>query len=242
MAIARHAAALNSVAEKIALIEVRRSEVALAKNAVAESTIVAPFDGIIEERLTAEGAYVSTGDPVVEMVRCDKVRFLGAVPEKQSHLVAIGQNVEVHIRNEPQPRVVQITRLRPLIDAAPRALLFEADISNPDMLLQPGLFAEADVVVDPNFQSIVVPESAIVEFAGIEKVWRVQGNEAKETLVRTGPRRDGQVVVLSGLAAGDTVVTEGASARTGKVRIGEVPATPPTSTTSDVRAPARAPS
>lgn len=238
VAIARHAAALNSVAEKIALIEVRRSEVALAKNAVAESTIIAPFAGIIEQRMTAEGAYVSTGDPVVKMVRCDKVRYVGAVPEKQSHLVQIGQEVELHIRNEPQPRIVQVSRLRPLIDVAARALLFEADVANPDMLLQPGLFAEADVVVDPNFQSVVVPESAIVEFAGVEKVWRVQGNEAKETLVRTGLRRDGQVVVLSGVVAGDTIVTDGTQAQSGKVRIDNSPAAAPTSTQTPVTNPA----
>ena len=196
VAVARHAAALNAVAEKLALIEVRRSEVDLAKNAVTESTIYAPFDGLIEERSTAAGAYISAGDPVVSMVRTDKVRFLGAVPEKQSHLVRVGQQVLIRFEQLDEPTVVEISRLRPQIDSTSRALMFEADIANPELLLRPGAFASADVMVDPGSQAIVVPETAVTQFAGVEKVWRVIDGEAKEVAVRTGGRREGQVVVF----------------------------------------------
>ena len=242
VAVARHAAALNAVAEKLALIEVRRSEVALAKNAVEESTIIAPFDGIVQQRMTAAGAYVTTGDPVVSMVRVDRVRFLGGVPEKQSELIRVGQDVEIHIRQEEQPRIVQISRLRPLLDEASRALMFEADIANPELQLQPGMFAEADVVVDPNVESVVVPATAIVEFAGVEKVWRVVDGEAQEAPVRTGLRREGQVVVLEGIAVGDTVVTHGSAARAGKVRIENGPIVPASTSASDSSIPAATPS
>jgi RND family efflux transporter MFP subunit len=224
VAVARYAASLNSVGEKIALIQVRRSEVELAKNAVAESTIFAPFDGIVEERNTAAGAYVKTGDPVVSMVRCDRVRFLGAVPEKQAHLVTLGQEVHIHLRNEPQPRAVQVSRLRPQIDPASRALMFEADIENADFRLQPGLFAEADLVVDATAQAVVVPESAVVEFAGVEKVWRVVDGVAQEAVIRTGDKRGGQVLVSSGVEPGDVIVTQGAQGRAGKIQIATAPA------------------
>jgi membrane fusion protein, multidrug efflux system len=219
VAAAKHAAALNAVAEKIALIEVRRSEVAVAQNAVAESTIVAPFDGVIQERSTAAGAYVRTGDPVVSIARCDRVRLLAAVPEKQAHLIEVGQKVHIRVASEDQPIVVEVSRLRPLIDPTSRALMFEADVPNPDCQLKPGLFARADVVVDPQAQSVVIPESAVVEFAGIEKVWRIVDGEAQETVVQTGPRRNDHVVVLSGVNAGDAVITDGTQARTGKVKI-----------------------
>jgi RND family efflux transporter MFP subunit len=219
VAVARHAAALNAVAEKLALIEVRRSEVDLAKNAVTESTIYAPFDGLIEERSTAAGAYISAGDPVVSMVRTDKVRFLGAVPEKQSHLVRAGQQVLVHFEQYDEPISVEISRLRPQIDPTSRALMFEADIANAELILRPGAFASASVVVDPSSQSIVVPETAVTQFAGVEKVWRVVNGEAKEVAIRTGGRREGQVVVIAGLEVGDEVIVDGALGAPGKVRV-----------------------
>jgi RND family efflux transporter MFP subunit len=216
---ARYRAALNAVAEKLALIEVRRSELELAKNALAESTVVAPFDGLIEQRSTAAGAYISAGDPVVSMVRTDTVRFLGAVPEKQAHRIRTGQQVLINLEYSDQPIVAQISRLRPQIDSSSRALMFEADVENADLSLRPGAFASASVVVDPKAEAVVVPETAITQFAGVEKVWRVVDGEAKEVAIRTGARRDGQVVVFSGIGAGDSIITNASEGRAGKVQI-----------------------
>lgn len=224
VAVARHAAALNAVAEKLALIDVRRSEVALAKNALAEATIYAPFDGIIEERLSAAGGYVQAGDPVVRMLRTDRVRFLGSAPEKQADLIRVGQDIEIRVGNEQEARTAKITRLRPQIDPNSRALMFEADVENSDLVLRPGLFAEADVVVDAEAQVVVLPETAVSEFAGIEKVLRIESGQAKEVVVRTGPRRDGKVAVISGIAAGDQVVDKVAGVHAGPVQIESPPA------------------
>jgi RND family efflux transporter MFP subunit len=221
VASARHAAAINAFAEKLALIDVRRAEVDVAKNALQESTIVAPFSGLIQQRMSAAGAYVREGDPVVNLVRCDRVRFVGAVPEKDAHRVQLGQQVQLEIRNEPGLRTVTITRFRPLIDPMSRALIFEADLQNPECKLRPGLFAEGDVIVEPDATAIVVPNSALAEFAGIEKVWRVVDGKAEEVVVETGERRDNDVVVLSGIEAGDTVVTDATKASAGEVTVAQ---------------------
>lgn len=208
VAAARHAASLNALAEKIALIGVRRSEVEVAQNALKESSIVAPFDGIIQERSTAAGAYLREGDPVVSIVRCDQVRFLGAVPEKQAAALRVGQKVTVLLAGETEPRHAQVDRLRPVLDPMSRALMFEADVADANCQIQPGRFAEAEVIVDPSAQALVVPRSAIEEFAGVEKAWRLIDGKAEQTVVRTGPRSDTHVVILSGLAGGDVVLVK----------------------------------
>jgi len=219
VASARHAAAINAFAEKLALIAVRRAEVDVAKNALEESTILAPFAGLIEQRMTAAGAYVRAGDPVVMILRCDRVRYVGAVPEREAHRIQLGQQVRLEIRNEPHSRTVTISRFRPLIDPMSRALIFEADLENPDLKLQPGLFAEGDVIVDPDAKAIVVPKSALTEFAGIEKVWRVVDGKAQEVVVETGERLDNDVVIRSGIEAGDAVITDASKARAGEVNV-----------------------
>jgi len=81
-------------------------------------------------------------------------------------------------------------------------------------------------VVDPNSQAVVVPETAVTQFAGVEKVWRVVDGEAKEVTVRTGGRRDGQIVLLSGIEPGDAIITDGSLGRPGKVRIDAAPPAP----------------
>ncbi len=60
-----------------------------------------------------------------------------------------------------------------MLGSRSRTLMFEADVPNDDQRLRTGLFAEAEVVVDANAQAIVLPEAAIVEFAGNQKVWKV---------------------------------------------------------------------
>jgi RND family efflux transporter MFP subunit len=160
---------------------------------------------------------VRAGDPVATVLRCDKLRFVGSVPEKDAHWIALGQKVRLQIRNENEPREAEVSRFQPQIDPMSRALIFEADVPNKGCPLRPGLFAEAEVIVDPDAETLVVPESAVFEFAGIEKVWRVTGGEAHEVAVETGGRRAGEVAIRSGLAAGEQVVVDATTGRNGKV-------------------------
>ncbi len=221
VAAARYAASLNSLAEKVALIKVRRSELAVAENNLRESEIVAPFAGVVQQRSTAAGSYLREGDAVATIVRCDRLRFLGSVPEKHAHLVRPGQPVEVYVRHESEPRSVVVSRLRPVIDPNSRALMFEADVPNPGCTLQPGVFAEAEVTVVPDAQELALPASAVIEFAGVEKVWRVVDGQAEQVPIRTGESRGDMVTIVEGLKEGDEVVVDASRARAGQVRIAQ---------------------
>jgi membrane fusion protein (multidrug efflux system) len=102
-----------------------------------------------------------------------------------------------------------------------RSLTFEADLPNPDGRLRTGLFAEADVVVDTRGEALAVPASAVTEFAGVEKVWRVTDGEAKETPVLTGRRENGRIEIVSGVNRGDQVLRDATAGRNGPVETAE---------------------
>lgn len=87
--------------------------------------------------------------------------------------------------------------------------MFEAEIPNDDQRLRTGRFAEAEIVIDPAAQAIVLPEPAIVEFAGNQKVWRVIDGVASEQSITTSERRTGFRRVAEGLAIGDRVLIDG---------------------------------
>jgi RND family efflux transporter MFP subunit len=226
---ARHAAAINAVREKIALIQVRTSELNVAKQRLADTAIHAPFDGLVQQRQVAHGSFLQIGDPIMTLVRTGVVRFRGTVPERHAHRLALGQQVRLKIEGVAEPRIAQITRISPSVEESSRSLAFEALVNNADGSLRTGLFAEAEVVVDPNAQALIVPRTALIEFAGTEKVWKVVKGESREFVVRTARRTDQVVEVISGLSAGDEVLAKAVEGKVARV----VPAFQPAPPTAD---------
>jgi len=206
---ARYAGAINGVQEKIALIRVRQVELALAQERLRNAVVTAPFDGLVQQRHAAPGGYVQVGDPIVTLVRTNPLRFRGSVPERHAQHLAVSQQVRLRIEGMAEPRVVQVTRISPALDQASRSLTFEAEVENANQALRSGLFAEADLVVDPQGVALIIPHAAIVEFAGAEKVWKVTDGVAVEQEVLTGQRRPEGIEILSGLVAGDVILHDG---------------------------------
>jgi RND family efflux transporter MFP subunit len=214
---ARYNAALNTVGEQIASIGVRRKELALAKQAVDDSQIVAPFDGVVGERRVSPGEYVQAGQTVVTLVRSDRLRYTAGVPESRAGSIGVGQRVEIMCGESGSTIVTSVSRVSPTVMQSSRSILIEADVPNPTLALQAGLFAEADVVVNPAAQAIVVPKSAVSRFAGVQKVWIVADGIAKQQTVRTG-REDGtRVEIIDGLPAGTALVQNAAEGHDGPV-------------------------
>jgi RND family efflux transporter MFP subunit len=214
---ARHAAAINAVREKIALISVRASEWNVAQQHLADTVIHAPFDGLVQERHVAHGSFVQLGDPIVTLVRTGLLRFRGTMPERHAHRLELGQKVTLKIEGVPEPRTAKITRISPSVEEMSRSLAFEAELPNGDGELRTGLFAEAEVVVDPAAQAIVIPKAALMEFAGAEKVWKVADGVAKEHVVQTARHSEHSAEVVGGLAAGDIILANAMEGRAGRV-------------------------
>jgi len=215
---ARHAAAINGVGEKIALIGVRSSELAVAQQHLADTLVVAPFDGLVEERHVSRGAFVQIGDPIVTLVKTSTLRYRGTMPERHAHRLALGQQVTLTIEGREQPRIAQITRISPTVDETSRSLVFEAAVENSAGDLRTGVFAEGEIVVDPLAKALIVPQSAVIEFAGAEKVWKVVDGKAQETVVRTARRgAQGLEVVEGRLAAGDIILSKAIEGRVARV-------------------------
>jgi membrane fusion protein (multidrug efflux system) len=216
---ARYASALNVVQEQVALLKLRRSELALAVQNQQDAVLKAPFVGIIQESYVAPGSYVNVGQTVAALVRTDPLRLRAGVPERSAIGVSEGQLVRVSLEGQPKPLEVRISRISPALDVSSRALIIEADIENPHGRLRTGLFAEADILVDAEQQALAVPATSIVAFGGVEKVWTVSDNKAQPQPIRTGRRDGDRVEVLSGLEPGQWILTNGAKGREGVFRV-----------------------
>jgi RND family efflux transporter MFP subunit len=215
---ARYASAVNTVREKMALIGVQAAELALAQQRYEDAITRAPFDATVQNRLVAPGTYVQVGEPLMALVTTTTLRFRGAMPERYAQSLRVGQRVVLQIESLADPRTVQVTRISPALDEASRALVFEAQVENQDEQLRTGLFAEAEVVLDPEARSIVIPASAVVRFAGVEKVWKVVDEMAGPVPVQVGQQKGDRVEILEGLSQGDVILSDGSQGRVARIR------------------------
>lgn len=214
---ARSRAVLDEVDELVATVKMRRAQLALALQARTDATVRAPFDGVVQYRHVAPGSYLDVGDPIVTLVRTDPLRFHGGIPEREVPFVRLRQEVRIRIEGEESPVSGQVTRLCPALDTSSRSLVVQVDIPNPDSRLRSGVFAEAEIIIDPEARTLAVPASAVREFAGIEKVWVARNGEAVQQVVETGRRSAGRIEILAGLSLGDMVVVDHGQGRAGRV-------------------------
>jgi RND family efflux transporter MFP subunit len=231
VAAARYKSALYSVNESIALLGVRRAELGLARQILRDAEIRAPFDGVIEQRDVAPGAYLQMGQPVVTLVKVNPWRFRASVPEREAAAVRVGQRVTIRIEGEPLTLEAAIVHISPSVQMSNRSLTIEAAEQTatgttpqaadgvPAPQLRRGLFAEADIHVDSEARTLAVPRAAVREFAGVEKVWRVVDGQAAEQPVRVGRKNDTLAEILDGLAAGDMVIVEHHPPQAGPVEV-----------------------
>jgi multidrug efflux pump subunit AcrA (membrane-fusion protein) len=214
----RYQDALEEVRNRQAVLAQRRSEVALAQQQLDDTTLRSPIDGVVRERHAFAGEFRAAGTTVVTVVRQHPLRLQLAVPERASTNVQAGQIVHVSVEGDDQKYQGRVARLSPAITEGNRTLAIEAEVPNEHGRLRPGMFARAEIVTDRNL-SIVVPQSALVIFAGVEKLLVARENVVREQRVRTGRRLENRVEILEGVATGDLVITnpgglaDGASVR-----------------------------
>jgi RND family efflux transporter MFP subunit len=149
----------------------------------------------------------------------DPLRLRLALPEREAASVRTGQRVQILSDASGEldaggRHSGLVARLAPSLDAQSRSLLIEADIPNPGNL-RPGNFVHARIVVGTR-RALTVPESAVVTFAGLQKVILVDQEKAVERPVTTGEARAGRVEILTGLVATDSVVQEPGSLQQGQ--------------------------
>ena len=188
VAVSRYEDAIEEVQIRQALVAQRRTELALARQQLADTAIHAPFDGAIQEKRASIGEYPGAGAPVATVVRMNPLRLRVEVPEREAQQVRIGQSVRVTTEGDPNVYLGRIARLSPVITPQTRMLIVEAEVAN-DGSLRPGLFARAEIVIDDDTMAVTIPTKSIVTFAGIEKVVVVQNGKALEKPITTRRRR-----------------------------------------------------
>lgn len=212
----RYQDAIEEVRNRQAVLLQRRSELAIARQQLAETTLYAPFSGAVRERLVTVGEFLSPGAPSLRIVRLHPLRLRLEVPEREASGLRIGESVKVIVDDQGGRNYSgRVARLSPAFDEQSRTLVIEAEVDNQSGQLRPGSFARAEIQTTTSSQVVTAPASAIVNFAGIQKVFTVKDNKAVEINVMTG-RREGDWVVVEGIKPDTPVVIKPGNLVTGQ--------------------------
>ncbi len=162
----------------------------------------------IAERSVSVGDFVQVGDPLMRVVDSDPIKLRVNVPERRFAEIRVGQTANV-VADAVDPRgastvVGRVSRVAPSLDASTRTLPIEVLIPNGEGTLKPGGFATAEITVGEE-ESLVVPRSAVLTFAGVHKVFVIADGVAQERRVQIGMRAGEGIQILSGLEGTETI-------------------------------------
>lgn len=237
---------LNAEA-KLAEARTLEAQVRVAQQRVADAINRAPVDaagqepapapGGGESRTAGEGArvyeiasrdvsvgdFVQIGTPLFRLVVADPLKLRAMIPERRLGSVKIGQSVSLTVESQPKAFTGAVSRVSPAVDAPTRNFLVEILVPNGKRELKPGSFSVAQILIGSE-RALMVPETAVITFAGVDKVVAVVDSKAQEKRVELGQHENGMVEIRSGITEKDVIVSRPTGSITTGTPVGVVPA------------------
>ena len=174
----------------------------------------APFDGVISQKQTEVGEWVTPGTSVLELVSLEDLRADLSVPQEYFPRVSKDDRLEVRLGGDSGPAYpATISAIVPVNDPSARTFLVRAQLESPPAMTS-GMSVRATLFLQGDEASLAVPRDALVRYPdGRVSVWLAEegddGLVAREQRIRIGDGLADLVTVKEGLSAGDRVVVRG---------------------------------
>lgn len=174
--------------------------------------LTSPISGILTDLSVNIGEFVPLGVPLATIAQNDRMRLTIYVDGQSASHLKKGQNARIFVEilgsgaPEFEGRVAEVSKSA---DASTRLFKVEIHIENSDRRLRPGMFARASIAVAELKSVLVLPAEAVFSVEGVEKVYVLSGDRARERDVKTGETTLKYAQIVSGLSEGDTVVVIG---------------------------------
>ena len=181
------------------------------QDGLKQSTIRAPFSGVVVREHVEAGEWLPVGGPVVEMLNLDELEVVVEVPAHHYRNVARGAPVTLRFDALPGLEVEgQVAAIIPRADARARTFPVKVLVPNHDNRIGAGMLAEASLAAGEALVSIVVPKDAVVRQGGGTVVWVIDEEGAvNPSPVQTGGATGIWIAVTGAVQPGQKVVTRG---------------------------------
>lgn len=176
---------------------------------LADRLIRAPFAGVLGLRNISPGTLVRPGDVITTLDDISTVKLDFIVPELYISTLAPNMRLEAHAPAfEARTFEGLLTAIDTRVDPATRTVTARALVPNPDLVLRPGMLLTVSIIRSTK-TALAIPERAIVASQDQRFVFRVSDGKAERVEVKTGARQDDLIEIVSGLAPGDRIVSDG---------------------------------
>ncbi len=188
-----------------------RAQGAMARKAVDDTLVRAPFAGYISSRPIAAGQYVGVNSKIATLLRITPIRLELQVPESNSPQMRLSVPVEASVPGYPG-RTFQgkVTAINPSVDPSSRTFVVVAEFPNTDLALKPGMFATARILLPGSSQGLFVPSAAVLTDAttNSSQLFFIRDGRARVAVVQLGATDRGQVEILSGISPNAIIATD----------------------------------
>ncbi len=212
--------AQSTVDTDLGTLKNAQAQVAGQQAVIAEKFVRAPFTGRLGLRQVDLGQYLSPGTKIVTLQALDPMFLDFYLPQQTIGAVRVDQAVTVQVDALPgRDFPGRVNAINSQVDSSSRMVQIRATLGNPDQVLLPGMFATVSIATGATQPHVTIPLTSVSFNPYGSLVYRLEpdGTQAdgkpkfiaKQIFVTTGETRGGQVQILTGVDAGDMVVSAG---------------------------------
>ena len=186
----------------------------MLKARLANTTVRSPIDGIFDEQYLEVGEMAAPGLPLVRILNTDQVKITGGVPERFALSVHSGDSAWITFDIFPNQRLVgRINYVGSAVNPANRTFPVEIVLDNKGRLIKPHMVAKVQLVREHLEDAIIIPRQVVERTENGHRVYLAQPSEgglaASARYIELGPAHRNRIVVQSGLAVGELLITLG---------------------------------
>jgi len=203
---------LDSARERLQLFDVpdhQVNELERNRKIMKQLHIHSPFSGQVMQIGVREGQYITPQDELYLIADLSRIWVNVDIFEDELSWLKLGDRAEMRVRAEPgRIYTGKVSFIQPVMNPKSRTVQVRLEFDNTDLLLKPGMFANVTLYVDSQSNAVVIPSEAIVRSGSREQIFVVRDpGKFEPRIVTLGVSAEGVTQILSGVQAGERVVT-----------------------------------
>jgi membrane fusion protein (multidrug efflux system) len=184
-----------------------KADMDIVRESIRKTEIRAPYSGRLGFKNVSPGAYITPSTILTTLSEVNTLKVQFNVPERYGSQLKSGALVSFSVDGSSKVFSASIIASEISIDEATRTLAVRARVREHDVALIPGVFAKVRIVLGKNQEALLVPNSAIIPVGRKKQLYVYEAGKAAMREVTTGVRDSTNIQILTGIQAGDTVIT-----------------------------------
>ena len=204
----------DDITTKLALAEAEldraKATLAISKEKLSRTKIYSPLTGAVKEKRVSVGDYVRNGTPLFQLIKINPLKLNFTISEKDAASIKLGQEVVFNVDSYANKQFKgRVTLLYPNVEEKTRTLQAEALVPNANHLLKPGFFARTLIYTSAARTVVLAPITALLYDNAVIRIFVVDGDKARERVIKIGGKYGEFVEVLEGLKEQEEIVVIG---------------------------------